>query len=90
MLLDPTLRLRRLLRVALSHYVLNGLSVALGLLVISAGVHWWLGAFAASAAAVGVIVSGPPDVPAPRRGMSGWKRRLIEVPFFRCGNGKGL
>ena len=68
MLLDPTLRLRRLLRVALSHYVLNGLSVALGLLVISAGVHWWLGAFAASAAAVGVIVSGPPDVPAPRRG----------------------
>ena len=52
MLLDPTLRLRRLLRVALSHYVLNGLSVALGLLVISAGVHWWLGAFAASGGAV--------------------------------------
>ena len=68
MLLDPHLRLRRLLRVALSHYVLNGISVALGLLVISAGVHWWLGAFAASAAAVGVIVSGPPDIPAPRRG----------------------
>ncbi len=68
MLLDPTLRLRRLLRVALSHYVLNGISVALGLLVIAAGVHLWLGAFAASAAAVGVIVSGPPDIPAPRRG----------------------
>ena len=68
MLLDPTLRLRRLLRVVLSHYVLNGISVALGLLVISVGVHGWLGAFAASAAAVGVIVSGPPDVPAPRRG----------------------
>ena len=68
MLLDPHLRLRGLLRTALSHYVLNGISVALGLVVISAGVHWWLGAFAASAAAVGVIVSGPPDIPAPRRG----------------------
>ena len=60
--------MRRVLRVVLSHYVLNGISVALGLLVISAGVHLWLGAFAASAAAVGVIVSGPPDMPAPRRG----------------------
>ena len=60
--------LRRALRVALSHYVLNGISVALGLLVISAAVYGWLGAFAASVAAVGVIVSGPPDVPAPRRG----------------------
>ncbi|WP_027995841.1 FUSC family protein [Simplicispira psychrophila] len=68
MLADAPPRLRRVLRVVLSHYVLNGISVALGLLVISAGVHLWLGAFAASAAAVGVIVSGPPDIPAPRRG----------------------
>ena len=44
------LRTRAALRVALSHYIANGLSVALGLLVISACVHVWLGAFAASAA----------------------------------------
>ena len=76
--------LRRLLHVALSHYVLNGISVALGLLVISAGVHWWLGAFAASAAAVGVIVSGPPDMPAPRRGKF-WQMLpapLLGTPLF--------
>lgn len=76
--------LRRLLRVALSHYVLNGISVALGLLVISAGVHLWLGTFAASAAAVGVIVSGPPDIPAPRRGKL-WQMLpapLLGTPLF--------
>ena len=76
--------MRRVLRVALSHYVLNGISVALGLLVISAGVHWWLGAFAASAAAVGVIVSGPPDIPAPRRGKL-WQMLpapLLGTPLF--------
>lgn len=84
MLLAPTPRLRRVLRVALSHYVLNGISVALGLLVISAGIHLWLGAFAASAAAVGVIVSGPPDVPAPRRGKFWYllPAPLLGTPLF--------
>ena len=74
----------RLLRVVLGHYVLNGISVALGLLVISAGVHLWLGAFAASAAAVGVIVSGPPDISAPRRGKF-WQMLpapLLGTPLF--------
>jgi uncharacterized membrane protein YccC len=72
------------LRVVLSHYVLNGISVALGLLVISAGVHLWLGAFAASAAAVGVIVSGPPDMPAPRRGkfLQMLPAPLLGTPLF--------
>jgi uncharacterized membrane protein YccC len=52
---------RPALRIALSYYVANGLSAALGLLLISGGVHLFLGAFAASAASVGVIVCIPPD-----------------------------
>jgi len=52
-------RLRAALRIALSHYVASGLTVALGLLFISGGVHFWLGTVAASSAAVGVIVTGP-------------------------------
>lgn len=59
---------RLALRVALSHHVANGLSAALGLLLISAAVHLWLGAQAAAAASVGVVVCIPPDQPAPRRG----------------------
>lgn len=55
------------LRVALSHYVTNGVCVALGLLLISAVVHVWLGAAAAAAASVGVIVTAPPDLPSARR-----------------------
>jgi hypothetical protein len=46
-------RLRAALRIALSHYVASGLTVALGLLFISGGVHFWLGTIAASSAAVG-------------------------------------
>lgn len=61
-------RLRHGLRTALSAHVTNGLSAALGLLLISAGVHAALGASAASAASVGVIVCIPPDQPGPRRG----------------------
>ena len=64
----PEGQLRAALRVALSSYVLNGLSAALGLMVISALVHVWLGPFAAAAATVGVIGVVPPDQPAPRRG----------------------
>ena len=61
-------RKRAALRIALSHYVCNGLSAALGLLIISGSIHLLLGAFAAAAASVGVVVCIPPDQPAPKRG----------------------
>lgn len=77
-------RKRHALRVALSYYVTNGLSAALGLLLISAGVHLWLGDFAAAAASVGVVVCIPPDQPAPKRGKF-WQllpALLIGLPLF--------
>jgi uncharacterized membrane protein YccC len=80
----PTRRTHSALRTALGHYVLNGVAVAAGLLLISALVHLWLGAFAASAAAVGVIVSIPPDYAAPRRGKL-WlvlPAPLLGLPLF--------
>lgn len=73
-------RLAPALRVALSHCVLNGLSAALGLALISGLAHLWLGA----TAAVGVIVVTPPDLPAPRRGKF-WHlvpAALIGPPLF--------
>ncbi len=90
--LPPALPLHRraaahgqsLRRVLLSHYVLNGLSSALGLLLIAAGVHVWLGPLAGSAATVGVIVSIPPDGVAPRRGKF-WHllpAPLLSIPRF--------
>lgn len=60
--------LRAARRIALSSYVANGVVAALGLLVISALAHVLLGAQAAAAVSVGVIVVTPPDQPAPRRG----------------------
>ena len=72
------------LRVALSYYVTIGLSAAFGLLLISGAVHLFLGAFAAAAASVGVIVVIPPDQPAPRRGKF-WQllpAALIGTPLF--------
>ena len=42
----------RFLRVLLSYYVANGVSAALGLLLISAAIHWGLGAAAAGAASM--------------------------------------
>ncbi|RZL94594.1 MAG: FUSC family protein [Variovorax sp.] len=77
-------RARAALRVVLSHYMANGVSVAFGLMLISGGVHLWLGALAASAAAVGVIVTAPPDLPGPRRGKF-WQMLpapLIGLPLF--------
>jgi uncharacterized membrane protein YccC len=77
-------RARTALRVALSHYVANGLSAALGLLLIAGSVHLWLGAFAAGVATVGVIVCVPPDQPAPKRGKF-WQllpAALIGLPLF--------
>jgi uncharacterized membrane protein YccC len=61
-------RWRPALRTALSANVTNGIAVAVGLVLVSALVHLFLGAFAAAAATVGVIVVVPPDQPAPRRG----------------------
>ncbi len=84
MRLYPSHRLRAAVRVALSHYVANGVSVALGLLLISVAVHVWLGAAAAAAASVGVIVCSPPDLPGPRRGKL-WQMLpapLLGIPLF--------
>ncbi|WP_219218869.1 FUSC family protein [Variovorax boronicumulans] len=77
-------RTRAALRVALSHYIANGLSVAFGLFLISAGVHLWLGALAGASAAVGVIVAAPPDLAAPRRGkfLQMLPAPLISLPLF--------
>lgn len=61
-------RTRAAMRVALSYYVANGIAVALGLALISAGVHYFLGAVAGATASVGVLVTAPPDLAAPRRG----------------------
>lgn len=75
---------RDALRIALSHYVTNGLSAALGLLLISGSVHLLLGAFAAAAASVGVVVCIPPDQPAPKRGKF-WQLLpafVIGLPLF--------
>ncbi len=59
---------RAALRIALSYSVTSGLSVGLGMLLIAGSVLWFLGAFAAGAALVGIAVVIPPDQPAPRRG----------------------
>jgi uncharacterized membrane protein YccC len=77
-------RSQRLLRVLLSHYVLNGAAAALGLLLISAAVHLLFGAAAAGAASIGVIVCVPPDQAAPVKGKF-WHllpAALIGIPLF--------
>ena len=85
-MMPPSLetRLSAARRVLLSHYVANGVAGALGLLVISALVHLGLGAEAASAAAVGVIVAIPPDMAAPRRGklLHMVPAPLLALPLF--------
>jgi uncharacterized membrane protein YccC len=72
------------MRVALSYYVANGCSVALGLALITAGVHAWLGLAASTAASVGVLVCAPPDLAAPRRGkfFQMLPAPLLSVPLF--------
>lgn len=66
-----TARLRergvRFLRVALSQYVTNGLSVTVGLVLIMLLVYESAGLIGASSAAIGVLITSLPDVPAPRR-----------------------
>lgn len=75
---------RAALRIILSYYVANGLSAALGLLLISGGIHFFCGSFAAAAASVGILVCIPPDQPAPQRGKF-WQllpAALIGSPLF--------
>lgn len=71
-------------RIALSYYVMSGLSAAVGLFVIAGGMRLWLGVFAAASASIGVIVVVPPDQPAPRRGK--FRQMLpsvcVGVPLF--------
>ena len=73
-----------ILRVALSHYVTNGVSAALGLLLISGTAHLLLGALAAAAASVGVVVCIPPDQTAPQRGkfFQLLPAALLGIPLF--------
>ncbi|MDF1485296.1 hypothetical protein PY257_08915 [Ramlibacter sp. H39-3-26] len=76
--------LRAALRVALSYYVLNGLSVALGFLLVFLAVHGLIDAAAGAAAGVGVLVAAPPDLAAPKRGKF-WQMLpapLIGLPLF--------
>ncbi len=61
------------LRVALSQYVTNGLSVSLGLVLIMLALFETAGLTAAASAAVGVIITSLPDVPSPRR------RKIMQI-----------
>lgn len=72
-------RSRAALRTLLSADLTSGLSVALGLLLVSGGVHLWLGAAAGAAAATGAIVASPPDRPGPRRGKL---RQMLPAPLL--------
>ena len=75
---------RSLLRLLRSYYVLNGAAAALGLLLVSASVHWLLGAAAAGAASIGVIVCIPPDQAAPVKGKF-WQllpAAVVGIPLF--------
>ena len=77
-------RRRRWLRVALSHYVLNGASCALGLFLVSGFMHAAFGAEAAAVATVGVIAALAADMVGPRRGKLAHMvvEPLIGVPLF--------
>ncbi len=77
-------RTRAALRIVLSHYVASGVAVAVGLFLISGAIHLWLGAIAGASAAVGVIVTSPPDQPSPRRGkfLQMLPAPLIGLPLF--------
>ncbi|HEY3046205.1 MAG TPA: FUSC family membrane protein [Polaromonas sp.] len=59
--------------VALSQYVTNGLTVSLGLVLIMLAIFELAGLAAASTAAVGVLITSLPDVPASR------KRKIMQM-----------
>ncbi|APW40941.1 FUSC family protein [Rhodoferax koreense] len=69
----------RFVRVALSQYVTNGLSVTLGLVLIMLLVYESAGLAGASSAAVGVLITSLPDVPAPRRRKI---MQMLPAPLF--------
>lgn len=76
--------MKAFLRAALSYYVTNGVSAALGLLFISGAVHLLVGAAAAGAASIGVIVCIPPDQASPVRGKF-WHllpAAVVGIPLF--------
>lgn len=81
MLEQPLLRLKdrllqrfdRILRVALSQYVTNGLTVTLGLVLIMLAIFESAGLLGATTAAVGVLITSLPDLPAPR------KRKIMQM-----------
>ena len=60
-------RLQTFLRAALSPHVTNGLTVSLGLILIMLAIFEAAGLAGASTAAVGIMITSLPDVPAPRR-----------------------
>ena len=66
-------KLQAFLRVVLSQYVTNGLTVSLGLVLIMLVMFQIAGLAAAATAAVGVIITTLPDVPAPR------KRKIMQM-----------
>ena len=74
----------RFLRVALSQYVTNGLTVTLGLVVIMLLVLKKKKLEGASSAALGVMVTSMPDVPAPRKRkfMQMLPAPLLGIPLF--------
>jgi uncharacterized membrane protein YccC len=75
---------RKALRVGLSSYVTNGMSGALGLLVISSAIHAVIGPAAAAAATVGVLIAAPPDQVGPKHGKftQMLPAALIGTPLF--------
>lgn len=74
----------RVLRVALSYYVLNGIACAIGLLLVSVLMHTLFGATAAANATVGVIATLAADIVGPRRGKLKHMvvAPLLGVPLF--------
>ncbi len=72
------------LHVLLSQYVANGLTVSLGLVLIMLAIFEAAGLAAASTAAVGVMITSLPDVPAPRRRkiMQMLPAPLLGAPLF--------
>ncbi len=60
-------KLQTFLRIALSPYVTNGLTVSVGLVLIMLAIFETAGLAGASTAAVGIMITSLPDVPAPRR-----------------------
>lgn len=76
--------LQKSLHVLLSQYVANGLTVSLGLVLIMLAIFEAAGLAAASTAAVGVMITSLPDVPAPRRRkiMQMLPAPLLGAPLF--------